>query len=194
MSSICNFFIVVEGAEGRVRELKEFIKTAIDFNKYGSGNHLLNVFRLCPDAAEDEERFLDLSRPWRPKPGARMEDDCFCFAPDDSGFSFHGESTYGPPFFFVERLSKQFSDLEFKFGGTTDNEFYEEYTCKDGATRLLHASQPRIDYDGDEIRFIYCEDGVELDPPHVVGDYLGDYVDEEARVAAACEGFPTENL
>jgi hypothetical protein len=139
MANICTFGIEVIGDPCQVQALKQFVERGVEkipeaqFEKY-----VLRIDQLYHDLQEGDHEFiwLDDSQPGLPNEKVFVDaDGLFWFNSDRSRMMLHGTSKWAPPGALVERLSRAYPDLAFTFGGTTEHEISENWTCKGGVSK-----------------------------------------------------------
>ena len=162
MANPSDFDVTVTGPERILQKLKEILQPAIEEcpgGGYGWGKYNLLTQKLFADIDPEREHT------WV---GLGLNQDQAIIGPSfDSNTGKHslyleGSAKWAPPYELIDRLSKQFPELEFRLGATTDDFRIDIWVVKNGGFTLVELwfSFHRLDIT------MYCvREGTILDVP-----------------------------
>jgi hypothetical protein len=163
MANVCSFRLTITVPKPTLNELKAFLTPAIEECPGGYyGECVLILDKLWPDLDKDSEhQFVGLDHPiTQPKV-------------QKTGMhrlTLDGASKWCPPFALLERLTRQYPDLEFRLGATTEHEQHEVWTAKNGKLAAIEMS---LDAIREQLVVFFVRDGKRLELPECV-DHSGD--------------------
>jgi hypothetical protein len=165
MANICRFGVEVIGDPRQVQALKQFVERGVkEIPEAQFEKHVLRIDQPYHDLQEGDHEFvwLDDSNPCPPNNNEFAKaDGAFWFNPEHNRMRLHGTSKWAPPGALVERLSRAYPDLVFVYGGTTEHEVSEQWTCKGGVSKCDWYFQE--DIQADKIRW-HVRDGKPVRP------------------------------
>lgn len=137
MANICTFGIEATGEPCQLQALMDFVKQGVEeLETPRNEKYILKIDLLYDDLQDDEHKSI-----WLDEGAPRPNDDVFILAEgafrlstDRSRILLHGASKWAPPGPLVKRLSKAYPDVTFNYGGTTEHELSEGWTCQGGVS------------------------------------------------------------